>query len=788
MFFLILFSIALAPWRFARAFVASFGWAPAQILTEWPLEDVKFSSATTGWTVGSNGLIFKTTDGGKSWTQKTSNTTAVLYALDFSGANVWAVGIGTTLKSTDSGETWVATPSADRFYGVDFVSTTVGFRVGEVTGSNAGLIQKTVDSGTTWTSQTLPANTKTIFDIHCTDANNCVAVGRDGLILRTINGGTLWKSKSSGTIAIFQDAHFPVASTGFAVGETGLVRKSDNAGDSWFNPVSGGGNAATKDLNGVFFTSVTSGWAVGADGTIVQTSDGGATWTALTLDTIKSRTLRAVYFTDATHGWIVGLNGTLVRYGDMLAPTAPTNMARTSGSQDTTPTFSWNAGTDNVGVTAYEVEILKSGTAIIPRVNIGNLLTYTVPDSQALSGGQHNFQVYALDAFGNRSTKGALIFTLTFPPNPPANLAQRDIVGGADQNAGFTDDDDTIVLVGTLTDPDAGDTMKLELEIRAKGTAFTNTATSASDWVQNGATVQYAVSGLTNSLSYHWQARTLQSGGENVASSWVAFGGNSEDIADFTISIPSAPPPSPPDTGGGTSGGGTTGGGTTGGGTTGGGTPSTPSTPPTPSTPSISGPPFSLSQMQADAERIVQADLAGLLISLGLNAETQCQMPRATALTKVSALYGTIVNAAIRDALVNFMSCGTVSTLHLGAGERLGTVNSYKSAFGRLPETSAHWFDVLKIANGRFPGETSTAAEVDAKVRFKKIYARNPNMDQQNDKAAVTVMAYGLRPLPRNLNSEKAAIIIFKKIFAYAPTSAIDWDAVRAIAYSGAKR
>jgi hypothetical protein len=61
-------------------------------------------------------------------------------------------------------------------------------------------------------------------------------------------------------------------------------------------------------------------------------------------------------------------------------------------------------------------------------------------------------------------------------------------------------------------------------------------------------------------------------------------------------------------------------------------------------------------------------------------------------------------------------------------------------------------------------------------------------MKHPNDNAAVTVMAYGLRSARRNMNSEKSAIFIYKRIFKKAPTEAVDWDAVRAIAYSGAKR
>jgi hypothetical protein len=115
-------------------------------------------------------------------------------------------------------------------------------------------------------------------------------------------------------------------------------------------------------------------------------------------------------------------------------------------------------------------------------------------------------------------------------------------------------------------------------------------------------------------------------------------------------------------------------------------------------------------------------------------------------------------------------------------------LNSYRAAFGKIPTTAAEWQDLVKIANGRWPQERNTKAEDNAKVIFKKIYKRDPNMNQPNDNAAVTVVAYGLRPAKRNLNSEKTGIIFFKYIFKYAPSSATDWDIVRTIAYSGAKR
>ncbi|MDD4901971.1 MAG: hypothetical protein PHE24_02435 [Patescibacteria group bacterium] len=138
--------------------------------------------------------------------------------------------------------------------------------------------------------------------------------------------------------------------------------------------------------------------------------------------------------------------------------------------------------------------------------------------------------------------------------------------------------------------------------------------------------------------------------------------------------------------------------------------------------------------------------------------------------------------------VANFIQSGTPTTLVLGAGERAGSINSFRSAFTRLPASTLDWQDVIKIGNGRWTTQRSATAEAKAKISFKKIYLREPNMANAKDNAAVTVMAYGLRPAQRNMNSEKAAINSFKYIFHKIPVSAADWDIVRAIAYSGAKR
>jgi hypothetical protein len=134
-----------------------------------------------------------------------------------------------------------------------------------------------------------------------------------------------------------------------------------------------------------------------------------------------------------------------------------------------------------------------------------------------------------------------------------------------------------------------------------------------------------------------------------------------------------------------------------------------------------------------------------------------------------------------------FIEFGTRNTEKLGKGERRGVVASFNSAYGKLPVSEKEWLDVLKIASGRFPGNENASALGRASIQFRKIYVRQPGTGAQ-DQAALKIIAYGLRPEKRNLSSEGAAIEIFKHIFHSIPASSKDWDAVRAIAYSGSAR
>ena len=224
-------------------------------------------------------------------------------------------------------------------------------------------------------------------------------------------------------------------------------------------------------------------------------------------------------------------------------------------------------------------------------------------------------------------------------------------------------------------------------------------------------------------------------------------------------------------------------------------TPTVPAAPTTPTSPTpqvlgekISAAQAQLNQILIDATAVYSENIENILANASSGRDAKKE--KNTLDKYIKELTKAIKNLTATDnnRLNFFITYGTVGTKILGAGERAGVLNSYKAAFGKLPKTETEWQDAIKIAGGRWPSERNAAAETKAKTSFKKIYGREANMDNQNDNAAVTVMAYGLRPANRNLNSEKAAILAFKYFLKRTPTTAVDWDIVRAIAYSGAKR
>ncbi len=97
---------------------------------------------------------------------------------------------------------------------------------------------------------------------------------------------------------------FPDASNGWAVGKNGDILHSSDGGISW-NPQQQ--NVTTNNLNSVFFVNNQEGWAVGS-GVVLHTVDGGLAWGTVPSLSGYITNYRQVFFLNNSQGWIVGGN------------------------------------------------------------------------------------------------------------------------------------------------------------------------------------------------------------------------------------------------------------------------------------------------------------------------------------------------------------------------------------------------------------------------------------------------------------------------------------------------
>ena len=115
-----------------------------------------------------------------------------------------------------------------------------------------------------------------------------------------------WSTQTSSTGNNLYGVSFVNPTHGWAVGASGTVLATTNGGNAWSAQTSGTSNK----LRGVSCVSETHGWAVGDGGTVLATTNGGNAWSAQTSGT--SNNLYEVSWVSETHGWAVGASGTVI--------------------------------------------------------------------------------------------------------------------------------------------------------------------------------------------------------------------------------------------------------------------------------------------------------------------------------------------------------------------------------------------------------------------------------------------------------------------------------------------
>jgi photosystem II stability/assembly factor-like uncharacterized protein len=235
-----------------------------------------------------------------------------LFAIDERhDGNSAAVGkFGLILLTRDGGKTWKAQPSGTvrALSAISFADHEHGYVVG-----SGGIVLASSDGGASWKAQTSGTKDQ-LLGVHALNSKQVYAVGAFGTLLSTSDGGVTWRRqelsweklipnilKESGLLEPNLSAiQFVNEKLGWIVGEFGLVLQTRDGGETW-SAQNYGENL--PQLFAVFFRDEQTGWAVGQLGTLMRTVDGGKHWARVAVET--DRNLNGISM-DGDRGMIVG--------------------------------------------------------------------------------------------------------------------------------------------------------------------------------------------------------------------------------------------------------------------------------------------------------------------------------------------------------------------------------------------------------------------------------------------------------------------------------------------------
>ncbi|MFN0245347.1 MAG: WD40/YVTN/BNR-like repeat-containing protein [Kofleriaceae bacterium] len=141
--------------------------------------------------IGEGGLLLKSTDGGRTFVHRASDSTQDLVSVWGAGDEVFAAGREGLMQSLDRGATWESVGAK-------------GYRMGLLWGTSptdlwlvGSGVKHSTDRGRTWRDVEV-ADAWTFLAMWGSGSDR-ILVGRDGKIMHSSDRGTTWKARSSGT-------------------------------------------------------------------------------------------------------------------------------------------------------------------------------------------------------------------------------------------------------------------------------------------------------------------------------------------------------------------------------------------------------------------------------------------------------------------------------------------------------------------------------------------------------------------------------------------------------------
>ncbi len=282
------------------------------------VNSIYFSSPSIGFAVGANGTVLRTTNAGTNWTViaipgvpgGTEFFGVFARGISVSTMKVWVAGSGEVLyRSEDGGSSWTGdllSGSAVTVRSLYFTSDDIGIYVGDASGG-AMSVRRTTDRGNTWQTPTIAAGTDNLYRVKFVDSTNGIAVGDAGRILKTADGGLNWTSPSSGTSNNLRGLAWISSTSVWVVGASGTILRSDSTGTSWASVTS----PVSVQLNAVAVIDTLTSFAVGNTGTAIK-SVTGESWDNI-LTPQPRINIKSISLASASRGLIAAPRGFAAR-------------------------------------------------------------------------------------------------------------------------------------------------------------------------------------------------------------------------------------------------------------------------------------------------------------------------------------------------------------------------------------------------------------------------------------------------------------------------------------------
>jgi photosystem II stability/assembly factor-like uncharacterized protein len=243
---------------------------------------VKFFDVQNGIAIGSD--IYMTNDAGLSWS-KTPHGNEYYYDIEILNQTTCIISGGPValIKSSNTGMSFIdlVVPQNGHFGLLSFVNENIGYACNKGGGGSSPTL-KTTNGGINWTMIQSGGNVNSVMEAmsFVSEAIGFKGGWYNASLQKTSDSAINWSNinyEDSLTYGEIYDFHIKQSQPNsyYACGWYGQIFKSTDGGSNWIELNSGLSNTTT--LYGIFFINDTIGWAVGQNGTIIRTSNGGET-------------------------------------------------------------------------------------------------------------------------------------------------------------------------------------------------------------------------------------------------------------------------------------------------------------------------------------------------------------------------------------------------------------------------------------------------------------------------------------------------------------------------------